>query len=134
RTNPVAKIFLRGQAGRSALVGRQRTTANRREARGSHRMQPHVNLMKDSIRSRIHRLAVVASVLTLMTLPACGRQAEDPTPVQQAQTIGAWAPGVSYAIGALATFNGITYRCRQAHTSQVGWEPPNPPALWERAA
>jgi hypothetical protein len=42
----------------------------------------------------------------------------------------AWAPNVSYAVGALATYNGTTYRCIQAHTSQTGWEPPNTPALW----
>jgi hypothetical protein len=44
----------------------------------------------------------------------------------------AWAPGKSYAVGALVTFAGITYQCRQAHRSTVGWEPPNVPALWMR--
>jgi hypothetical protein len=43
---------------------------------------------------------------------------------------GAWAPNVSYAVGNLATYGGVTYRCIQAHTSQVGWEPPNTPSLW----
>ncbi|MEI0737601.1 carbohydrate-binding protein [Paenibacillus sp. JTLBN-2024] len=28
------------------------------------------------------------------------------------------------------TYNGQTYECRQAHTSLVGWEPTNVPALW----
>jgi len=28
-------------------------------------------------------------------------------------------------------FNGVEYKCIQAHTSQVGWEPPNVPALWQ---
>ncbi|WP_370444699.1 carbohydrate-binding protein [Amycolatopsis sp. CA-128772] len=28
------------------------------------------------------------------------------------------------------TYNGVTYTCRQAHTSLVGWEPPNVPARW----
>ncbi|MEJ2875410.1 MULTISPECIES: family 20 glycosylhydrolase [unclassified Saccharothrix] len=45
---------------------------------------------------------------------------------------GTWAPWVSYATGAQVTYNGSTYRCRQPHTSQPGWEPPNVPALWER--
>ncbi|WP_349290090.1 carbohydrate-binding protein [Thermoanaerobacterium thermosaccharolyticum] len=25
----------------------------------------------------------------------------------------------------------MTYKCIQAHTSLVGWEPPNVPALWQ---
>ncbi|MBW4720631.1 family 20 glycosylhydrolase [Saccharothrix obliqua] len=45
---------------------------------------------------------------------------------------GAWAPGVQYAVDALVVFDGVTYRCRQPHTSQPGWEPANVPALWQR--
>lgn len=41
-----------------------------------------------------------------------------------------WAPNTSYAAGALVTYNGKTYEARVAHTSLVGWEPPNVPALW----
>jgi hypothetical protein len=37
---------------------------------------------------------------------------------------------VSYAVGNLVTYGGATYRCIQAHTSQVGWEPPNTASLW----
>ncbi len=44
---------------------------------------------------------------------------------------GSWAPNVAYAVGAIVTYGGHTYRCLQAHTSQVGWEPPNTPALWQ---
>src|SRR5438270_3869297 len=47
-----------------------------------------------------------------------------------AQAQAAWAPNVAYSIGALVTYGGHTYKCQQAHTSQVGWEPPNTPALW----
>jgi chitinase len=44
----------------------------------------------------------------------------------------AWAPNTYYATGVQVTYGGMTYRCRQAHTSLTGWEPPNVPALWER--
>ncbi len=44
---------------------------------------------------------------------------------------GAWAPNVSYAVGDTVTYNGVVYRCIQAHTSLTGWEPPNVPALWQ---
>src|SRR5512140_3806262 len=50
--------------------------------------------------------------------------------VGSAQTAQAWAPNTYYAVGALVTYNGVTYKCLQAHTSLVGWEPPNVPALW----
>ncbi len=39
--------------------------------------------------------------------------------------------GHGYTVSALVTYGGHTYRCLQAHTSQVGWEPPNVPALWQ---
>jgi chitodextrinase len=45
----------------------------------------------------------------------------------------AWQAGHAYAAGDLVSYNGRNYRCIQAHTSQVGWEPPNVPALWAAA-
>ncbi|NUR91793.1 MAG: S1 family peptidase [Nonomuraea sp.] len=43
-----------------------------------------------------------------------------------------WAPNTNYATGATVTYAGVQYRCIQGHTSLVGWEPPNVPALWGR--
>ncbi|MCY9691482.1 fibronectin type III domain-containing protein [Paenibacillus alginolyticus] len=43
---------------------------------------------------------------------------------------GAWAPNVAYAVNDTVTYSGSSYKCIQAHTSQVGWEPPIVPALW----
>ncbi|MGW4651063.1 M28 family peptidase [Kitasatospora sp. NPDC004289] len=45
---------------------------------------------------------------------------------------GTWAAGATYAAGDVVTYNGVSYRCIQGHTAQVGWEPPNVPALWGR--
>lgn len=47
-----------------------------------------------------------------------------------ARTSVEWEAGVLYAVNDEVTYLGITYRCLQGHTSQVGWEPPNVPALW----
>jgi chitinase len=47
---------------------------------------------------------------------------------------GAWAASVAYAQGDTVTYSSKTYDCRQAHTSLVGWEPPNVPALWLETA
>src|SRR5437016_3780948 len=61
---------------------------------------------------------VVLGMLLLLLAPAIHAQA-------------AWQPNTSYAVGTLVTFNGQEFKCLQAHTSQVGWEPPNVPALWQ---
>ena len=42
-----------------------------------------------------------------------------------------WKTGIAYTAGYKAQHNGRLWRCRQAHTSQAGWEPENVPALWE---
>ena len=44
---------------------------------------------------------------------------------------GAWAPNIWYNVGDTVTYNGSTYTTIQAHTSLLGWEPPNVPALWQ---
>ena len=53
------------------------------------------------------------------------------TTAAPAQSIPQWQPNTSYAVGALVMYNGVEYQCIQAHTSEVGWEPPNTPALWQ---
>lgn len=42
----------------------------------------------------------------------------------------AWDYPVSYNINDTVTYNGKTYICIQAHTSQSGWTPSAVPALW----
>ena len=54
--------------------------------------------------------------------------------IYETETVGGvpeWEPGVDYAVGDQASYDGTVYDCIQAHTSQVGWEPPNVPSLWE---
>lgn len=41
-----------------------------------------------------------------------------------------WEVGAQYQVGDIRTYEGIEYICLQAHTSIVGWQPPNVPALW----
>ncbi|MDF5753882.1 M28 family peptidase [Spongiactinospora sp. TRM90649] len=43
-----------------------------------------------------------------------------------------WAEWTPYTAGQIVTYQGVSYRCIQAHTSLPGWEPPNVPALWGR--
>ena len=46
----------------------------------------------------------------------------------------AWAAGAVYAADERIRYGGKLYRCVQAHTSQIGWEPPATPALWTEVA
>lgn len=41
-----------------------------------------------------------------------------------------WKAGTAYKIGDVVTYNGVTYECRQAHTSIATWTPPAVLALW----
>ena len=41
-----------------------------------------------------------------------------------------WMPDKDYLLGVRARREDKLYKCLQAHTSQVGWEPENVPALW----
>jgi zinc metalloprotease ZmpA len=45
---------------------------------------------------------------------------------------GTWVVNHAYKAGDTVTYNGVSYRCLQGHTSTTGWEPPNVPALWQR--
>jgi len=49
--------------------------------------------------------------------------------VEEPQT-NEWAAGVAYKIGDVVTYAGREYSCRQTHTAQLGWEPPQVLALW----
>lgn len=50
--------------------------------------------------------------------------------VAEPEPIAEWAVGVAYKVGDVVTYQGSRYECRQAHTAQVGWQPPNVLALW----
>ena len=45
-----------------------------------------------------------------------------------------WAAETLYVAGERVRFGGRLYKAVQTHTSQIGWEPPNVPALWTEVA
>lgn len=45
-----------------------------------------------------------------------------------------WGVGIDYAVGDRRQYDGLLYRCVQAHTSQADWMPPAVPALWVRTS
>ena len=50
--------------------------------------------------------------------------------VVEEPTTAEWAVGVAYKVGDEVTYQGVLYRCRQAHTSISTWTPPAVLALW----
>ena len=44
------------------------------------------------------------------------------------------ADGVAYTLNDIRQYNGLLYRCVQAHTSQATWTPEDAPSLWTRIA
>ena len=57
---------------------------------------------------------------------------------EQAETVTnlfpLWTADTQYEIGDRRQYDELLYKCVQAHTSQIGWEPPNVPALWVRTS
>lgn len=44
--------------------------------------------------------------------------------------VNEWDYPVAYALNEEVTYNGTTYKCIQAHTSQEGWKPDSTASLW----
>ncbi|MEV0584988.1 carbohydrate-binding protein [Nonomuraea sp. NPDC050310] len=78
------------------------------------------------------REATFDFVLNVPGTPPTSPPPTSPPPSSPPPGGGTWAAGTAYAAGATVTYGGASYRCLQAHTAQVGWEPPNVPALWRR--
>ena len=58
----------------------------------------------------------------------------DEDALEAVELFKSWYSGISYIVGERVRYDGKLYRCEQAHTSQVGWEPPVTPALWTEVA
>ena len=57
---------------------------------------------------------------------------------EQAESVSSlypfWGTDISYSVGDRVQYDGLLYRCVQAHTSQADWYPPAVPALWVRTS
>lgn len=79
---------------------------------------------------KTYREKLKAAAATTFVVMAEKGQVDDATAAEQGELFGEWAPGVSYAAGALRRWQGVLYRCIHEHTSQEGWEPPASASLW----
>ena len=55
---------------------------------------------------------------------------DDNTSLRMREFYPEWASDTDYAVGFKAQRSGKLWRCLQAHTAQVGWEPENAASLW----
>ena len=55
---------------------------------------------------------------------------DDETALTGVELFPIWTIDRAYAVGDKVQRNGKLWRCIQAHTSQIGWEPENAASLW----
>lgn len=69
-------------------------------------------------------------------MQALARTAPDAVLLAQPMaTYDEWsAESVAYTLNDIRQYNGLLYRCVQAHTSQATWTPEDAPSLWTRIA
>jgi len=57
-----------------------------------------------------------------------------PTPSKTTPAATPWKPFTNYRAGDLVTYEGATYRVKEAHTSLPGWEPTALPELFQKVS
>ena len=72
--------------------------------------------------SEVSRMLIAQQINTLTV--------DDNTALRMVEFYPEWAENAEYTIGYKVQRNGKLWRCRQAHTSQTGWEPENAASLW----
>lgn len=60
--------------------------------------------------------------------------ATDETALEAVDIYPEWRTDTAYTVDERIAYNGLLYRCVQAHTSQDGWTPDLTPALWARVS
>lgn len=65
-------------------------------------------------------------------LLSVAQAAEDTSAITIKAFYPEWAENIAYTVGYKVQRNGKLWRCIQAHTSQVTWEPENVASLWEQ--
>lgn len=59
-------------------------------------------------------------------------QVDDNTALRMRSYYPEWQSGADYTVGYKVQHGDRLWRCRQAHSAIVGWEPPNVASLWEQ--
>lgn len=57
---------------------------------------------------------------------------DDTEAIEAALLFSHWDKAGSYAVGDRVTYEGVLYKCLQAHTAQETWTPTAAPSLWAK--
>lgn len=74
--------------------------------------------------SEVSRMLITAQINTLAV--------DDNTALRMSAFYPEWAPGTAYTVGFKVQRSGRLWRCIQAHTAIITWEPENVASLWEQ--
>ena len=72
--------------------------------------------------AEVSRMLITAQINTLSV--------DDNTALRMLAFYPEWASDTDYTVGYKVQRGGKLWRCIQAHTSQIGWEPENVASLW----
>lgn len=72
--------------------------------------------------AEVSRMLITAQINTLSV--------DDNTALRMLAFYPEWASDTDYTVGYKVQRRGRLWRCIQAHTSQIGWEPENVASLW----
>lgn len=74
--------------------------------------------------SKVNQMLIAQQINTLVV--------DDNTALRMKQFYPEWAENTTYVVGHKVQYDGELYKCKQAHTAIVTWEPVNAVSLWER--
>lgn len=57
---------------------------------------------------------------------------DDESAAESVELFPIWATDTDYAVGDRRRYEGLLYKCLQAHTSQETWNPTDAPSLWAK--
>ena len=57
---------------------------------------------------------------------------DDATALEAVNLFPAWSATAVYEVGKRVRYEGVLYRCLQAHTAQAAWTPTAAPSLWAK--
>ena len=88
--------------------------------------------VKAQLAERSRPLTVDEVTTMLLTQQVNTLEVDDNTALRMREFYPEWAPDIAYGVGFKVRSGDGLWKCLQAHTAQVGWEPEAAPALWER--
>jgi hypothetical protein len=87
---------------------------------------------KATLAERTRPLTVEEVTRMFLTQQVNTLEVDDNTALRMREFYPEWAPDTAYGVGFKVRRGDGLWKCLQAHTAQVGWEPEAAPALWER--